>query len=123
MENYWKQLKEQLEAGAETASGEIRDGKEIFRVDSGENTFQLLLLHGGESVVKLTVAKTDRSIDLQTALANGKEITGAFEMRDGYLASVNSDSIYFADAGHAASNFLKPATDAIYDPPFNIPKR
>lgn len=123
MENYWKQLKEQLEAGAEKASGGIRDGKDIFSVDSVENEFQLLLLHGGESVVKLIVAKTERSIDLHTVLANGKEIVGAFEMRDGRLASVNSDSIYFADAGHAASNFLKPATDAIYDPPFNIPKR
>ena len=123
MEKYWKQLKEQLEAGAEKASANVREGGDIFRIDSGENKFQLFLLHGGEPAVTLTVAKTERSIDLHTTLASGKEVTGAFEIRDGYLASVNSDSIYFADAGHAASNFLKPATDAVYDPPFNIPKR
>lgn len=123
MKNYWKQLKENLETGVEKAAGDIREGNEIFRVDSGEDKFELSLIHGGEAVVTLTVIKGERTIDLHTVLADGKEITGAFESREGYLASVNTDSIYFADAGHAASNFLKPATEAIYYPPFNIPKR
>jgi hypothetical protein len=122
MENYWTQLKEQLEAGAEKASAAIANGKDIFKTDSAENEFRLALFHGDEATVKLTVSKSERTIDLHTSLANGKEITGAFEMREGHLASVNSDSIYFADAAHAASNFLRPATYAIYDPPFNIPK-
>jgi hypothetical protein len=123
MENYWRQLKEELKSGAERAAGDIREGKEFFRVEPGEKEFRLSLIHGGETVATLTVTKNERSIDLHTVLADGKKITGAFEIRNGYLSAVHTDSIYFMDAAHAAGNFLKPATDAVYYPPFNIPKR
>lgn len=123
MKNYWKQLKQELESGAEKAAGDISEGKEIYRTKSSEDKFDLSLIHGGEAIVNLSVVRSEQTIDVQTVLASGKEVTGSFEVRDGHLASVNSDSYYFANAAHAAANFLKPATDAVYDPPFNIPKR
>lgn len=123
MEKYWKELKQHLESGVKTFAGDIRDGDDIFRVESSEDDFKLSLFHNGEALVKLVVSKGEKTIDQHTVLANGNESDGSFEIRDGHLASVNSDSYYFFDAAHASAHFLRPATYAVYDPPFNIPKR